>query len=121
MVRDDGVILSAPSRRAPRRVPGSLPSLERRRPPVSALPSAPSVLPPFPWGGLLTLAGAIFVSVTSEFLPTGVLPDMGKGLGVGVATTGLLVSIFAGTVVVATTPLTTLTRRISRKRLVIVV
>ena len=88
---------------------------------MSSRASSPSVLPPFPWVGLLTLAGAIFVSVTSEFLPTGLLPDMAKGLGVGVATTGLLVSIFAGTVVAATTPLTTLTRRLSRKRLVIVV
>jgi predicted MFS family arabinose efflux permease len=88
---------------------------------VSARPSSPSVLPPFPWVGLLTLAGAIFVSVTSEFLPTGLLPDMAAGLGVGVATTGLLVSIFAGAVVVATTPLATLTRRFSRKRLVVLV
>ncbi|HET6825631.1 MAG TPA: MFS transporter [Amnibacterium sp.] len=88
---------------------------------MSARPSSPSVLPPFPWVGLLTLAGAIFVSVTSEFLPTGLLPDMAAGLGVGVATTGLLVSIFAGAVVVATTPLATLTRRFSRKRLVVLV
>src|SRR5436305_15345535 len=71
---------------------------------VSSRASSPSVLPPFPWVGLLTLAGAIFVSVTSEFLPTGLLPDMAKGLGVGVGTTGLLVSIFAGTGVAATRP-----------------
>ncbi len=81
----------------------------------------PSVLPPFPWIGLITLAGAIFVSVTSEFLPTGLLPDMAAGLGVSVATTGLLVTVFAGTVVVATTPLASLTRHVSRKRLVVVV
>jgi predicted MFS family arabinose efflux permease len=79
------------------------------------------VLPPFPWIGLVTLAGAIFVSVTSEFLPTGLLPDMARGLGVSVSTTGLLVSVFAGTVVAATTPLTSLTRRFSRKRLVVLV
>ena len=79
------------------------------------------MLPAFPWIGLLTLAGAIFVSVTSEFLPTGLLPEMAAGLGVGVGTTGLLVTVFAGTVVAATTPLTTLTRRLSRKRLVVVV
>lgn len=88
---------------------------------LSSPASSPSVVPVFPWVGLLTLAGAIFVSVTSEFLPTGLLPDMAAGLGVGVATAGLLVSIFAGTVVVATTPLTTLTRHVSRKRLVILV
>src|SRR4051794_24500633 len=46
---------------------------------------------------------------------------MASGLGVSVATTGLLVTVFAGTVVVATTPLATLTRRMSRKRLVVVV
>ena len=79
------------------------------------------MLPSFPWVGLLTLAGAIFVSVTSEFLPTGLLPDMAHDLRVDVATTGLLVTVFAGAVVAATTPLTTLTRRYSRKRLVVLV
>lgn len=75
----------------------------------------------FPWIGLLTLAGAIFVSVTSEFLPTGLLPDMAKELGVSLSTAGFLVTVFAGTVVVATTPLAALTRKYSRKGLVIVV
>ncbi|MBG6237541.1 putative MFS family arabinose efflux permease [Mycetocola sp. CAN_C7] len=76
---------------------------------------------PFPWIGLLTLAGAIFVSVTSEFLPTGLLPDMAKELDVSLSTAGLLVTVFAGTVVVATTPLAALTRKYSRKGLVVVV
>jgi predicted MFS family arabinose efflux permease len=76
---------------------------------------------PFPWIGLLTLAGAIFVSVTSEFLPTGLLPDMAAELDVSLSTAGLLVTVFAGTVVVATTPLAALTRRYSRKGLVFVV
>ncbi|MET1051210.1 MAG: MFS transporter, partial [Mycetocola sp.] len=76
---------------------------------------------PFPWIGLLTLAGAIFVSVTSEFLPTGLLPDMAKDLDVSLSTAGLLVTVFAGTVVIATTPLAALTRKYSRKGLVVVV
>lgn len=75
----------------------------------------------FPWVGLLTLAGAIFVSVSSEFLPTGLIPDMSRDLGVSIALTGQLVTIFAATVVVATTPLSILTRRYSRKSLVILV
>jgi predicted MFS family arabinose efflux permease len=86
----------------------------------SHTPEAPSSAP-FPWIGLLTLAGAIFVSVTSEFLPTGLLPEMAQELGVGLSTAGLLVTVFAGTVVVATTPLAALTRRYSRKALVVVV
>jgi predicted MFS family arabinose efflux permease len=76
---------------------------------------------PFPWIGLLTLAGAIFVSVTSEFLPTGLLPEISRDLDVSIAKTGLLVTIFAATVVVATTPIAALTRTLSRKLLVVVV
>ncbi|MEC5199274.1 DHA1 family inner membrane transport protein [Arthrobacter sp. PL16] len=76
---------------------------------------------PFPYVGLLSLAGAIFVSVTSEFLPTGLLPAMARDLGVGISTAGYLVTIFAGTVVVATTPLAAVTQRFSRKSLIVVV
>ncbi|HEY8911882.1 MFS transporter [Lacisediminihabitans sp.] len=75
----------------------------------------------FPIAGLLVLAGAIFVSVTSEFLPTGLLPDMASELKVSESRIGLLITIFAATVVVSTTPLAALTRRFSRKSLVIVV
>jgi len=86
---------------------------------VSAPPS--QTVNTFPWIGLLTLAGAIFASVTSEFLPTGLLPDMARDLDVSLSRAGLLVTIFAGTVVVATTPLAALTRRYSRKMLVVIV
>jgi predicted MFS family arabinose efflux permease len=75
----------------------------------------------FPLTGLLVLAGAIFVSVTSEFLPTGLLPDMASELHVSESRIGLLITIFAATVVVSTTPLAALTRRFSRKSLVVVV
>lgn len=75
----------------------------------------------FPLVGLLVLAGAIFVSVTSEFLPTGLLPDMARELKVSESRIGLLITIFAATVVVSTTPLAALTRRFSRKSLVVVV
>jgi predicted MFS family arabinose efflux permease len=88
---------------------------------LSAHAPGPHTPAPFPLIGLLTLAGAIFVSVTSEFLPTGLLPEMAEDLGVGLSTAGLLVTVFAGTVVVATTPLAALTRRYSRKALVVIV
>ena len=83
--------------------------------------SAPATTKPFPWIGLLVLAGAIFVSVTSEFLPTGLLPDMARELEVSESQIGLLITLFAGTVVLTAAPLTALTRRYSRKSLVIVV
>jgi MFS transporter, DHA1 family, inner membrane transport protein len=76
---------------------------------------------PFPWVGLVTLALAIFVSVTTEFLPTGLLPEMARAFKVPISQVGLLVTIFAATVVVATTPLSLLTRNYSRKPLVVIV
>jgi predicted MFS family arabinose efflux permease len=88
---------------------------------MSSTAHTPSEATPFPWIGLITLAGAIFVSVTSEFLPTGLLPEMAADLDVSLSTVGYLVTIFAATVVVATTPLSILTRRYSRKALVVVV
>lgn len=73
----------------------------------------------FPFFRLLVLAGAIFASVSSEFLPTGLLPEMAAELQVSESRIGLLVTVFAGTVVLSTAPLTMLTRRISRKWLMV--
>ncbi|MDO7883682.1 MFS transporter [Salinibacterium soli] len=81
--------------------------------------SAPT--PPFPWVGLVTLSLLVFTSVTSEFLPTGLLPDMARELGVSESQVGILVTVFAGTVVVTAAPLATLTRRFSRKYLILAV
>ncbi|MEN0083342.1 MAG: MFS transporter [Leifsonia sp.] len=77
------------------------------------------VAPKFPWTGLIALAAATFLSVTSEMIPTGLLPDMSASLGVGEAQIGLLVTVFAFTVVVTSTPLTALTRRWPRHGLLI--
>lgn len=74
----------------------------------------------FPFFRLLVLAGAIFVSVSSEFLPTGLLPDIAADLEVSESRVGLLVSVFAFTVVLSAAPLTLLTRRFSRKWLLVV-
>lgn len=76
---------------------------------------------PFPWTGLLILAGAIFVCVTSEFLPTGLMPELVAGLGVRASEVGFLVTVYAGTVVLSAPILTSLTRRVPRKTLVIIV
>lgn len=75
----------------------------------------------FPWVGLITLAGAIFIAVTSEFLPTGLLPEMAEGLNVPQSSIGLLITVFAATVVATAAPLAALTRRFPRKTLVIIV
>ncbi|MEQ1736159.1 MAG: MFS transporter, partial [Rhodoglobus sp.] len=87
----------------------------------SVLMDAQRTTTPFPWVGLFTLSALIFLTVTSEFLPTGLLPEIASELDVSQAQGGLLITIFAGTVVVSTTPLAALTRRFQRKPLLLVV
>lgn len=77
--------------------------------------------PPFPYLALLTVALAIFLSVTIEMLPTGLLSYMSAELGVGESLIGLTVSVFAFTVVLTSAPLAHLTRRVDRHRLVVTV
>jgi predicted MFS family arabinose efflux permease len=73
----------------------------------------------FPWGGLIVLATAVFLSVTAEMVPTGLLPEMSAGLGVTESQTGLLVSFFAFAVVFTSVPLSLLFRRIPRHTLIV--
>ncbi|MFC7432419.1 MULTISPECIES: MFS transporter [unclassified Agrococcus] len=75
----------------------------------------------FPLVALLTLAFAIFVNISVEMLPMGLLLPMSRDLGVGEGAIGLLVTVFAGAVVVTSTTLVHLTRRVPRHVLVITV
>jgi len=93
-------------------LPGASPSSKAQNTPTT---------PRFPWIGLITLAAAVFLSVTSEMLPTGLLPEMSKSLGVAESQIGLLVSWFAFTVVITSAPVAILTRRFPRHGLIIVV
>jgi predicted MFS family arabinose efflux permease len=70
-------------------------------------------------GGLFILALAAFASVTTEMLPVGLLPAIGKAFGVGASTTGLLVSLYALMVAALAIPLTLATRRVPGKRLLL--
>lgn len=72
-----------------------------------------------PWSSLLLLSAGIFVAVTSEFLPIGLLPQLTAELGITEAHVGLLITVFAASVVIATAPLTHLTRSVPRKSLLI--
>lgn len=76
-------------------------------------PSAPAV-DALPWPALLVLGAATLVMVTGEMLPTAVLAPMSEDLGVSESATGLLVSIWAAVVVVASFPLVHLARRVPR-------
>ena len=83
--------------------------------------TVPRTTVPFPYFALVTVAVAIFLSVTTEMLPTGLLPEMSADLQVSESLIGVTVSVFAFTVVLSTAPLTALTRRIPRHALVVTV
>ncbi|MRG61078.1 MFS transporter [Agromyces sp. CFH 90414] len=74
-----------------------------------------------PWAALIALASAVFLSITIELLPTGLLPEMGEGLAVPEALIGLTVSVFAFTVVLTSTTLVAATSRIPRRGLIVTV
>ncbi|WP_382303837.1 MFS transporter [Herbiconiux sp. UC225_62] len=82
---------------------------------------AAPVVKRFPWGGLIVLATAVFLSVTAEMIPTGLLPEMSTSLGVSESQTGLLISVFAFAVVLTSVPLTFAFRRIPRHLLLMLV
>lgn len=77
--------------------------------------------PRLPWPGLIVLAAGVFLSITIELLPTGLLPEMSEGFGVAEPMVGLLVSVFAFAVVITSTPLTALTSRMPRHGLLVAV
>ena len=60
---------------------------------------------PWPLGNLLLLTAAVFVSVATELLPTGLLPGMSRDLGVSAGRIGLLVTAFALMVAVLAAPI----------------
>ncbi|WP_411720603.1 MFS transporter [Mycetocola sp.] len=94
---------------------------------TSPIPVAPRAVhpptgpPPFPWIGLIALSATVFLSISSEMIPTGLLPEMSKSLGVSPSQVGLLVTVFAFTVVISSAPLTALTVRIPRHTLMVAI
>jgi DHA1 family inner membrane transport protein len=86
---------------------------------MSSTPSSAATADHFPWGGLIALAVASFFSISGEMLPTGLLPEMGADLRVSESAVGLLVSVFAFTVVFTSTILTHLLSRFPRHRLLV--
>lgn len=74
----------------------------------------------FPLSGLLALAATGFLTMLTETIPAGLLPQIGAGLAVSPARAGQLLSIYAAGSMVAAIPLTALTRGMPRRRLLLV-
>jgi len=69
---------------------------------------------------LIALTLAVFIYVTTEAMPIGLLPLMAEDLGTTESAVGLLVTGYGLIVVVASLPLTRLTRGLPRRRLLCV-
>ncbi len=69
--------------------------------------------------GLLSLALASCLAVTTEMLPVGLLPDIGAAFAVPDSVTGLLVGLYAVMVAALAVPLTVVTTRFARKPLLL--
>src|SRR5690242_9200569 len=59
----------------------------------------------FPLGALLILSLGVFLTVTAESLPAGLMPEMATGLRVEPSQIGLLISAWAATVILTSIPL----------------
>ncbi|MFI2486326.1 MFS transporter [Promicromonospora kroppenstedtii] len=70
-------------------------------------------------GGLFALALATFVAVTTELVPVGLLPLISDDLAVSESVAGLLVTAYAFMVAALALPLTSATRRLPRKTLLL--
>jgi len=72
-----------------------------------------------PLAALLALALAGFVTILTEALPAGLLPQIGTGLGVSEALAGQLVTIYAIGSLLAAIPLMTITQGLRRRPLLL--
>ncbi len=69
-------------------------------------------------GAITALATSSFVYVTAETLPVGLLPQIANGLSVSEGDVGLLLTSYAAVSAATTIPLTALTMRMPRHRLI---
>lgn len=72
-----------------------------------------------PLGPLLALAMAAFITILTEALPAGLLPQMAQGLAVSEAWVGQTVTVYAIGSLVAAIPLTVATQAIRRRPLLL--
>lgn len=79
-------------------------------------PSAPRRLP---LSGLLALAMAGFITILTEALPAGLLPQIGAGLAISDALVGQMVAIYAAGSLIAAIPLTAATQGMRRRPLLL--
>lgn len=73
------------------------------------------------WTPVFVLSFMVFVFGISEFVPIGLLPDIAKSLNKTESHVGLLLTAYAWTVAIFSLPLTMLTAKMERKKLITIV
>jgi predicted MFS family arabinose efflux permease len=85
----------------------------------SSVTTSSSTSDRLPWGGLLALSMAAFITIVTEALPAGLLPQISAGLGVSESAAGQLVTLYAIGSLMAAIPLTTFTQGLRRRPLLL--
>lgn len=76
--------------------------------------------PAFPWLMMILMSSVTFIGILSELMPSGVLPQMMADLHISEAQTGNLVGYYAIASAVFAIPLVSLTMRVNRKLLLLI-
>src|SRR5690606_11569084 len=75
--------------------------------------------PQMPWGGLLVLFSAGFLSIINETTPAGLLPQIADAVGVGEPAAGQLVTVYAVATALTAVPLSLVLVRWGRSTVLI--
>lgn len=86
---------------------------------VTRSPSREPARDALPWAALLTLGAIAFTAISTELLPSGLLPQIRSGYGVSESQVGFLTAGYAGVIVLTVLPLTRAAARLPRKPLLV--